>query len=191
MPPPSGRDLQPQPWHIAMPSGGGVQPIGLVPAISLSQTRRTLGERVDGRDKPGHDVLGFLAMHTNFSIRTLATCPIFRAHLRRHVITPLNLETEYYITGGNIFHVSMVGTENLFANRSCRGEWCEKIYYDSWYIEADVGLQVTPVRELYYSGLGLLSRTGGAGWNDIAFDRVSLKSCIRGCGCRGWMWTLE
>ena len=45
---------------------------GLVPGISLSQTRRTLGERVDGRDKPGHDVLGFPAMHTNFSIRTLA-----------------------------------------------------------------------------------------------------------------------
>ena len=44
---------------------------GLVPGISLSQTRRTLGERVDGRDKPGHDVLGFPAMHTNFSIRTL------------------------------------------------------------------------------------------------------------------------
>ena len=44
---------------------------GLVPGISLSQTRRTLGERVDGRDKPGHDVLGFPAMHTNLSIRTL------------------------------------------------------------------------------------------------------------------------
>ena len=44
---------------------------GLVPGISLSQTRRTLGERVDGRDKPGHDVLGFPGMHTNFSIRTL------------------------------------------------------------------------------------------------------------------------
>ena len=46
---------------------------GLVPGISLSQTRRTLGERVDGRDKPGHDVLGFPAMHTNFSIRTLGS----------------------------------------------------------------------------------------------------------------------
>ena len=45
---------------------------GLVPGISLSQPRRTLGERVDGRDKPGHDVLGFPVMHTNFSIRTLA-----------------------------------------------------------------------------------------------------------------------
>ena len=48
---------------------------GFVPGISLSQTRRTLGERVDGRDKPGHDVLGFPAMHTNFSIRTLAGLP--------------------------------------------------------------------------------------------------------------------
>ena len=46
---------------------------GLVPGISLSQTRRTLGERVDGRDKPGHDVLGFPAMHTSFSIRTLGS----------------------------------------------------------------------------------------------------------------------
>ena len=48
---------------------------GLVPGISLSQTRRTLGERVDGRDKPDHDVLGFPAMHTNFSIRTLEHFP--------------------------------------------------------------------------------------------------------------------
>ena len=44
---------------------------GLVPGISFSQAGRTLGERVDGRDKPGHDVLGFPAFHTNFSIRTL------------------------------------------------------------------------------------------------------------------------
>ena len=51
---------------------------GLVPGISLSQTRRTLGERVDGRDKPGHDVLGFPAMHTNFSIRTLAELALRR-----------------------------------------------------------------------------------------------------------------
>ncbi len=59
------------------------------------------------------------------------------------------------------------------------------------YIEADVGLQVSPVRGLYYSGLGLLSRTGGDGWNDIAFDCVSLRSCIRGCGCGGWGGTSE
>lgn len=37
--------------------------------------------------------------------------------LGRHVITPLDLETRYNITGGNIFHVSMVGPENIFANR--------------------------------------------------------------------------
>ena len=60
-------------------------------------------------------------------IHLKTTCPIFRGHLRRHVITPLDLETEYYITGGNIFHVSMVGTENLFANRSCRGAWCRSL----------------------------------------------------------------
>ena len=45
---------------------------GLVPGISLSLIRRTLGERMDGRDKPGHDVLGFPAMHAKFSIGTLA-----------------------------------------------------------------------------------------------------------------------
>ena len=60
------------------PSNPIVMP-GLVPGISLSQTRRTLGERVDGRDKLGHDVLGFPAMHTNLSIRTLAEC---RARLK-------------------------------------------------------------------------------------------------------------
>ena len=53
-------------------------------------------------------------------------------------------------------------------------------------IEADVGLQISPVRGLQYSGLGLLSRRGGAGWNDIEFDRVSLRSCTRGNGRGSW-----
>ena len=44
--------------------------------------------------------------------------PNIREHtLGRHVITPLDLDREYNITGGNIFHMSMVGTEHLFANR--------------------------------------------------------------------------
>lgn len=44
--------------------------------------------------------------------------PNIRGHtLGRHVITPLDLDREYLITGGNIFHMSMVGTEHLFANR--------------------------------------------------------------------------
>ena len=44
--------------------------------------------------------------------------PNIREHTRgRHVITPLDLDREYNITGGNIFHMSMVGTEHLFANR--------------------------------------------------------------------------
>ena len=48
--------------------------------------------------------------------------PNIREHTRgRYVITPLDLETDYYITGGNIFHMSMVGTENLFANRPVSG----------------------------------------------------------------------
>jgi phytoene dehydrogenase-like protein len=37
--------------------------------------------------------------------------------LGRHVITPLDLERTYHITGGNIFHGSMVGLQNLFDNR--------------------------------------------------------------------------
>lgn len=44
--------------------------------------------------------------------------PNMRGHiLGRHVITPLDLEKVYHITGGNIFHGSMVGLENLFDNR--------------------------------------------------------------------------
>jgi phytoene dehydrogenase-like protein len=44
--------------------------------------------------------------------------PNMRAHiLGRHVITPLDLERTYNITGGNIFHASMVGLENLFEQR--------------------------------------------------------------------------
>ena len=31
---------------------------GPVPGISLNQAHRTLGNRVDGRDKPGHDEKG-------------------------------------------------------------------------------------------------------------------------------------
>ena len=36
MPPPSGREPQTQPWHIAMLPGGGVHPIGLDPGLSRS-----------------------------------------------------------------------------------------------------------------------------------------------------------
>ena len=44
--------------------------------------------------------------------------PNIRDHtLGRHVITPLDLDRVYNITGGNIFHVSMIGTEHLFDNR--------------------------------------------------------------------------
>ena len=39
----------------------------------------------------------------------------------RHVITPLDLQRDYNITGGNIFHASMVGLENLFENRPHKG----------------------------------------------------------------------
>ena len=44
--------------------------------------------------------------------------PNLRSHIRgRHVITPLDLDQTYNITGGNIFHASMVGLENLFEQR--------------------------------------------------------------------------
>jgi len=44
--------------------------------------------------------------------------PNLRKHVRgQHVITPLDLEQQYNITKGNIFHVSMVGTDQLFSNR--------------------------------------------------------------------------
>jgi len=44
--------------------------------------------------------------------------PNLRNRIRgRHVITPLDLDQTYNITGGNIFHASMVGLENLFEQR--------------------------------------------------------------------------
>jgi len=44
--------------------------------------------------------------------------PNIRNHiLGRAVITPLDLHRDYNITGGNIFHQSMIGLENLFENR--------------------------------------------------------------------------
>ena len=70
--------------------------------------------------------------------------PNIREHtLGRHVITPLDLDREYNITGGNIFHMSMVGTEHLFANRP---------------IPAASGYR-TPVANYYLCGSG--SHPGG------------------------------
>ncbi|UNA30326.1 NAD(P)/FAD-dependent oxidoreductase [Klebsiella variicola subsp. variicola] len=44
--------------------------------------------------------------------------PNMRNHiLGRHVITPLDLDRDYHITRGNIFHQSMIGLENLFDQR--------------------------------------------------------------------------
>ena len=48
--------------------------------------------------------------------------PNLRDHiLGHHVITPLDLERQYNITKGNIFHVSMIGVDQLFANRPMPG----------------------------------------------------------------------
>jgi phytoene dehydrogenase-like protein len=44
--------------------------------------------------------------------------PNMRNHiLARHIITPLDLHRDYNITGGNIFHQSMIGLNNLFDQR--------------------------------------------------------------------------
>jgi phytoene dehydrogenase-like protein len=48
--------------------------------------------------------------------------PNIRNHiLGRHTITPLDLEREYNLTGGNIFQGSMVGLEHLFDSRPLPG----------------------------------------------------------------------
>jgi phytoene dehydrogenase-like protein len=48
--------------------------------------------------------------------------PNLRGHvLARNIITPLDLERTYGLTGGNIFQGSMVGLENLFSARSAPG----------------------------------------------------------------------
>ena len=106
--------------------------------------------------------------------------PNIREHtLGRHVITPLDLETEYYITGGNIFHVSMVGTENLFANRPLSG----------------AGGYRTPISNYYLCGSG--SHPGGGvcgapGHNaahrilaDLAGEHDIAASRARESGTRG------
>jgi phytoene dehydrogenase-like protein len=70
--------------------------------------------------------------------------PNLRAHIRgRHVITPLDLDQTYNITGGNIFHVSMVGLENLFEKRPI----------------AEASTYRTPIAGYYLCGAG--SHPGG------------------------------
>jgi len=70
--------------------------------------------------------------------------PNIRNHiLGRYVITPLDLEKTYHITGGNIFHGSMIGLQNLFDNRPIR----EAAHYR------------TPVAGYYLCGSG--SHPGG------------------------------
>jgi phytoene dehydrogenase-like protein len=70
--------------------------------------------------------------------------PNLRDHIRgRQVITPLDLDRDYYITGGNIFHASMVGIEQLFRNRPIPG----------------AGAYRTPIANYYLCGAG--SHPGG------------------------------
>ena len=70
--------------------------------------------------------------------------PNLRSHIRgRHVITPLDLDQTYNITGGNIFHASMVGLENLFEQRPI----------------AEASTYRTPIAGYYLCGAG--SHPGG------------------------------
>jgi phytoene dehydrogenase-like protein len=70
--------------------------------------------------------------------------PNIRNHiLGRHVITPLDLERTYNLTGGNIFQGSMVGLEHLFDARPLPG----------------LGHYRTPIEGLYLCGAG--SHPGG------------------------------
>lgn len=65
--------------------------------------------------------------------------PNIRNHiLGRHVITPLDLERTYNLTGGNIFQGSMVGLEHLFDSRPLPG----------------LGHYRTPIEGLYLCGAG-------------------------------------
>jgi phytoene dehydrogenase-like protein len=67
-----------------------------------------------------------------------------RGHIRgRHVITPLDLDRTYNITGGNIFHASMVGLDNLFEQRPM----------------AEASTYRTPIAGYYLCGAG--SHPGG------------------------------
>ena len=67
--------------HVVAPSSEGsgtttdlcAAPVDVEGGLSKTLAGRRQGTPVDGRDKPGHDVLGVPAIRTNFSIET-PTC---------------------------------------------------------------------------------------------------------------------
>lgn len=79
----------------------------------------------------------------SWTARVMETFYRFAPNMREHVlgintVTPLDLEREYGLTGGNIFQGSMVGLENLFSERGAPGN----------------GGYRTPVEGLYLCGAG-------------------------------------
>lgn len=61
--------------------------------------------------------------------------PNMREHvLGRHIITPLDLQETYGLTGGNIFHSSMIGLENLFDRRPVAGSTHYRTPVEGYYL---------------------------------------------------------
>jgi phytoene dehydrogenase-like protein len=61
--------------------------------------------------------------------------PNIRHHIKgRHVISPLDLQRTYHITGGNIFHASMVGLDQLFARRPVEGATHYRTPIENYYL---------------------------------------------------------
>lgn len=61
--------------------------------------------------------------------------PNLRGRVRgRHIITPRDLETVYNITGGNIFHASMIGLDHLFDRRPMREAAGYRTPVDGYYL---------------------------------------------------------
>jgi len=52
----------------------------------------------------------------------------------RHIITPLDLQETYGLTGGNIFHSSMIGLENLFDRRPVEGATHYRTPVEGYYL---------------------------------------------------------
>ena len=69
--------------HVVAPSSEGsgtttdrcAPPVDVEGGLSKTLAGRRRGTPVDGRDKPGHDVVGVLAIRTDFSIGTLTGWP--------------------------------------------------------------------------------------------------------------------
>ena len=84
--------------------------------------------------------------------------PNLRQHvLDRHIITPLDIEREYGLTGGNIFHAAM-GLDQLFASRPL----------------SEIGSYKTPISGYYLCGSGTHPGGGVMGANGHNAAKVAL-----------------